>query len=507
MKNAASIFGRAARRKITGPGVDWVLPDQFIGLEIEVETADSVLPDSENYASYWSQKRDGSLRNGVEYVLSTPMKGEQLAQAVAAIFSSGSLARSTTGSTHIHVDMMEESTSGEHIKVLTMLLYALESAVFAVADKGREFCGYTNKLCTAPDHLLSAVLTATEESDYDSLRRISNDTMGEVGRYYGLNLMALAKFCTVEFRYFPTCTSAEELISWIQLVMSFKKAATEIGDCNKLYEIFNNEDTYEQFLVKYFSPWIAAFREEAPQYTSVVMLKKAIAVAGGRHLRGGNKADKFDVRAVMKNKNLSKFVKNKPRKPPTASPLPLMYAVSPVPASAADGQIMVYGNSVYVWTGEWNNWANVDSRNTNALLIGQASITAALPNLFAWLAAQGVTYGPTVSVINVNMRRMLEEINGILSNSPAAGFNAITKDIEYTGLEALIEEQEGEESSPPAEPPAEQPSPRSRSGRAVTTTIPAERIEDVMLSVQDHTSDYMTWTTIRNDTLSRRANP
>jgi hypothetical protein len=437
MKNAAAIFGRPARRKITGEQIKWVLPDQLIGVEIEVEFAGSTLPENGALAPYWSGKHDGSLRNGKEFVLSTPLKGEQLSNAVAAIFHDSVFTRSTTGSTHIHLDMMEEDTMGDTIKVITLLLYCLESAVFAAADRGREFCGYTNKLCTAPDIVLASVLGSSEEEDYETLRRMCRDEEG-VGRYYGLNLMSMQKFGSMEFRYFPTCTSATELISWIQLVMSFKKAALEIGTTDRLYEIFNNEDLYDQFLVKYFEPWIDIFRMEVPQYTSIVMLKKAIAVAGSKLLQGENKKQQFDIRAVVKSKSLAKFAAKLPRRPADITPLDIINVVSPIPRDVTEGQIMLYSGSFYIF--QERDWRTAYDLHIRSLESGRTALASvnAINNVNHLM--------DRLNVLDAASRRRTIIQWEILCNELRAAYSTdnlrmdSNRDVEYLGLEVLDEE-------------------------------------------------------------------
>lgn len=310
MKNVAQIFGKKARSNAKAISVQWPLPKTLMGLEIEAErTDDTVMP--VNINPYWTRHRDGSLISdgGQEYVLATPLSGESLSQAIADIFEGTQFERTPTGSTHIHMDMLEEGDTQEHIKVLTLMIFALEQAIFAMADKGREWCGYTNKLMAAPDSLISAVLNAKAEDDYRELHDICYDE-ANIGRYYGLNLLALAKYGSLEFRYFPTCTSKEELIDWIKLVQSFKKAAIAVGTQAELERIFNNIDLYEQFISQYFEPWQGVFLQEVNYGYAHSNLRKAIAIADASKV---NKTEDFDDQAILSNKVFAKFVKNTKR--------------------------------------------------------------------------------------------------------------------------------------------------------------------------------------------------
>lgn len=312
-KSVASIFGKKARKDLEAVTTNWPLPNQLIGIEIEAETGPNTVH-PELLAPYWTRHRDGSLiTNGAqEYVLAVPLKGKALSEAIANIFDGTRLERSTTGSTHIHLDMTEESTTQEVVQVLVLMIFALESAVFALSDKGREWCGYTNKLMSAPDMLIAAVLNDTEDNDFADLRRVCQD-MHNIGRYYGLNLLALAKYGSLEFRYFPTCISEDELTSWVSLVQCFKKAAIAVGTSEQLYRTFENQDLYDVFVSTYFGPWREVFLSEVPQFTAISNLRKALTIAEASKIKDSI----FDERAITENKAFSKFVKNKKKTVPS----------------------------------------------------------------------------------------------------------------------------------------------------------------------------------------------
>lgn len=412
MKPVASIFGKTTRRKAVRATTDWPLPHQLIGLEIEAENGDGVvLP--HDVGPTWTMHRDGSLRNGQEYTLATPLRGTALAEAIALIFSEGKFTRSVTGSTHIHVDMMEPETTQDVVKALVLMLYALEPALFAIGDRGREFCGYTNKLSSAPDELMASVLNSTDDQP-TMLVRFCKDEF-RAGRYYGINILALAKYGSVEFRYFPTATSADELTSWVSLTMCFKKAATEVGGVAGVMRVFENPELYDTFLAQYFGPWYDVFRQEVPQHMARSAVHKALAVASSYQASGG---DRFDNRAITENKLIAaKFYKKKAAPQPQLN-VRVLSPAQPAPSAneAMIGTVLVTTGGIYISDG--HNWQSPPYDSPPLLHRARAqqivdAMTVYGPNLVA--AAESAGYAPRT--INTVRSRYIECMNWVCRNN------------------------------------------------------------------------------------------
>lgn len=278
-KTIASIVGRRDWTPAHASTAQWTfpLPEQYVGVELEVDrdstTADStVFPDDKILGFTWQRKSDGSLASGYEYVLRSPLAGKQLADAVFKLFSGGTrVHRTYTGSTHIHLDMTD-GVPVEALKVLLLLTYAFEHYLYAVGDITRQWCGYANRLMAAPSAVLEAILGS------DDLRNF-NRAVEDAGRYYGLNLCALSKYGSVEFRYFPTAESAEELLSWINLCQKFKKAAVEIGTVGKLLEMMKSKEGYNEMLDTYFDSDADGMRKECPYSRVRSLMQKALIIA------------------------------------------------------------------------------------------------------------------------------------------------------------------------------------------------------------------------------------
>jgi hypothetical protein len=363
-KNAAELFGKSARKP--GPAnvsVNWKLPDQYVGLELEIEvTKTTVWP--EHYWPNWTQTRDGSLRNGREYILSMPLKGDALSKAIANLFHGSSWERSTTGSTHIHLDMMEETTTIAVIKVLALLIYSMEAAIFRYLGVGREWCGFTNKLSSAPDSLIAAVLNSTEDDNYRDLYLMCHDN-GDVGRYYGMNLMALSKHNTVEFRYFPTAVNQDELIEWVQMVMSFKAAATELGTVEALVSTFSNEDSYYRFISSHFAEWKDKFLTTVPYYRAMSMVKKAMAIAESRRVQ--DTPYRFVPEAITSNPVFSRFVLHQVAPTPQFNFIyPVYNDPAPLSSSVPVNTVMLYQGDFYIATARsWHTFSDITYDGTD----------------------------------------------------------------------------------------------------------------------------------------------
>jgi hypothetical protein len=365
MKNVATIFGKAARRKAEALTLaPWPLPEQLIGIEVEVESTQTTQHPLA-YKPYWRTERDGSLRNGTEYILASPLKGDTLSAAIGDLFHGSKFERTTTGSTHVHLDMMEETTTSMTIKLLVLLAYIFEPAVFQLADPGREWCGYTNKLTSAPDSLVGTVLNSNEDTDYSSLLHLCADGH-RVGRYYGINVLALQEHGSIEFRYFPTASSPEELASWVRLIQCFKKAALETTDTEQLSRIVEDVDAYTQFVNNYFSEWSEVFLSKVPHYQAVASLNKAFAVAGSYHYNTTIEGFNYDV--LENSKLYSKFMK----KTGTKRKLPELFVRTrsgTIPdAENGTGNMLLLTSGLYISSG--NQWLDCRHDSIHRYLSG-----------------------------------------------------------------------------------------------------------------------------------------
>lgn len=224
-KSIAALFNK---RPLTVPKADsrWVLSDTYVGVEIEAE---NVLIRNSGFlnSTGWAIHSDGSLRNtGREFVLEKPLMGTDLSTAIDGFFSPEHepviYQVNPRAGVHVHINWTDVN-SFDSIYKLIALMYCIEPAVFDLCDAGRKYCGFCAALTELNDTNLRTILTTSSESALTSALR---GTSGS-SRYYGTNLMALFKYGTVEFRYFPSTNRKQDVELWINLCMLIKKFCTE----------------------------------------------------------------------------------------------------------------------------------------------------------------------------------------------------------------------------------------------------------------------------------------
>jgi len=313
MKTVAQMLRKQQRRVFNSKEWEWPLPEQLMGVEIEVEYRFcELLPDSRNVPAGWAIHTDGSLREGREYVLAVPLAGNALSNAIGSFFDAAKIGRAMTSSTHIHIDMLDDVTPAA-LQTLVLMVYVLEPGIFQLCDPGREWTGYTNRLATAPDEFLSRMLDPELMNKDERALSLALDHNGS--RYYGLNLKALAKYGSLEFRYFPTCTSAEELASWISLVQTFKAAAMKLGTMQAFVSHIQEEASYIGFIQHTFGKWAEPFLKAVPHFRAMKECERALAMHGLVQAANSGSHEYQDVYSLVHNNTwLAKFAeKNKPK--------------------------------------------------------------------------------------------------------------------------------------------------------------------------------------------------
>lgn len=315
MKNLAAVWERPSRGTQDYPEVMWPDPKQLIGIEVEVEgyngrrdiRTNVYYP--ETLVPFWSTVPDGSLVRGQEFILSSPLSGSNLSRAIHQFFSGNTrIERAVTSGTHIHIDMMEDTTSVSNMQALVLLVYMIEPAIFSMVDPGREWCGYTNSLDSAPLSLLGGLLYDNLDDNSQVLRNLCE---GSQYKYYGLNVSPLSRYGSVEFRYFPTAINAAELIDWVSLVQSIKLAAVTLNDINGVNTMLSSAENYEAFLRTHLNAW-------ADSILSVVsfdMAKRRLvqAVLKAKAYRS-DALSTFNSSKLFANKKWSKLAKVPKRK-------------------------------------------------------------------------------------------------------------------------------------------------------------------------------------------------
>lgn len=385
-RTVAETFGRA--HKVVPdelPFVDWPDPKQLIGIEIEFEmgrvpgAAGTVPP---NYLTNWTRESDGSLISGQEYKLSRPLAGGQLAEAIHEFFRNGvTLHRSITSGTHIHINMDEDYTPLAAVQAIGTLVYVIEPAIFALIDPGRKWSGFTNPLDSAPRQLLSSLFHPQLEDTPHTLTRLCESN--HAYKYYGLNVQTLGSYGTLEFRYFPTATSADELIGWVSMVQSIKLAGLAFPSLEAMSAALSTEDGYSHLIGTYLSRW-------AEDILRVVPYRAASARLKDLKLSSEYTESAQDVSyafGTSNNAKYKKFFKNATAATPAADVTDRMSGrvFETMPAQPQYGDILLANSHSYIWlpTSGWSPLTTANSNGGQTLYGSRRSHLASLQLVWA----------------------------------------------------------------------------------------------------------------------------
>lgn len=219
---------------------------ELLGVELELE---GMRPEDAPSYTLWDKHEDGSLRNGTEYTFAGPLAGKNIDLALNSFYrvpmNWGKGART---STHIHINMAD--TTDQHLRMMFLLVYTIEDAIFAATEEGRKWAGYSVPLNEMAPDRMRAILNPFNDDVF--VTNVSPSRNAE--RYYGFNVGSLRRHGTVEFRYFPGGPSREELESWMDLVTATKKATADMT-LETMVEAFSTEERAADFLRTRLGPW------------------------------------------------------------------------------------------------------------------------------------------------------------------------------------------------------------------------------------------------------------
>lgn len=286
-RSLASVVGKSNRLKLDKMEVTLPLPERLMGIEIEVERVPEAVINTRPCPAGWSVVSDGSLRDGVEYKLASPLAGPSLAGAIEAMYQHNKFFRRHTSSCHIHVDILEEEVTEETLQSLFLLAFMTEEVLYQVGDSGRKWCGFTNTLTSLNDSQVAALVLGQEE--YNNRYKVYAGNHREYdyfsehlqggSRYIGLNVQAMYKYGSIEFRYFPTPESKDELYNWVRIVQSYMKAAQSLDGLEAVKAMMETEDSYKSFISEFFSEWKQMFFNHADYSSSKTKLTYALTLA------------------------------------------------------------------------------------------------------------------------------------------------------------------------------------------------------------------------------------
>lgn len=195
------------------------------GVEIETENTYHLLGyKDELLKAGWDVCEDGSLIDGIELVLSSPLSKKAAINAIStlpSIFNLASVTPSYSIRTSVHVHMNMARLTVDQMFCLIFLYWIFE-------DDLSKLCGSTrqgNLFC-----LRRSDAEGAEEAIYNAIKAknlyklFRNDL-----KYSALNFMPLIKYCSLEFRMMKGTHSARKLKLWIDSLDALRAKAMEIG--------------------------------------------------------------------------------------------------------------------------------------------------------------------------------------------------------------------------------------------------------------------------------------
>lgn len=192
-----------------------------VGLELEIEGRNLPIAVQDNREGAWDVKRDGSLRDGLEFVFRKPRGSvstkEALDEMQAAMEASKFIpSYSFRTSTHVHVNVSNLDVNV--VKAMVALFHLFE-------DEYINFCARTrrsNRFCLGMKD--ADGVTTILRNFFERERLPETDR----GKYSALNLCTLNSFGTLEFRSLEGTNDWTRIYTWVRALLALRKAAKEL---------------------------------------------------------------------------------------------------------------------------------------------------------------------------------------------------------------------------------------------------------------------------------------
>jgi hypothetical protein len=216
-------------RKIPKPG--------DFGIEIEVEGKN--LPNVDD--QFWKSEADGSLRGeSLEYVLKNPITLKNVIPALSSLeeqLADSELDFSFRTSVHVHVNVQALS----HVQILNMIYtyLLLEEPCMTYCGKERKGNRFCLRLQDAEGIL--DTLQILFRGDLTTIGFINEDQI----RYAAINLGALNKYGSLEFRAMKGNIDVEKLSIWVLALNNIREYAKNSKSPKEILEDFRKLGTKE----------------------------------------------------------------------------------------------------------------------------------------------------------------------------------------------------------------------------------------------------------------------
>lgn len=228
-----------------------------VGVEIEIENAPKL---REINSAFWLAKADGSLREGgTEIVLTKPLTGTKLVFALDEAFNvllKKSMKCSPRTGIHVHLDAGDMTV--EQIRNNCVAYALVEEPIFKWVGEYRE----SNNFCM-PWYEAEADIEVLCDIFTNKARFLTMEAR-RLHRYSAMNLQALHKFGSIEYRHLKTTLDKNRVFMWINMLLSLKKYSMQAQSGEKILEIYR-EIGSKKFLKEVFGVYSSDLDHKAIQ--------------------------------------------------------------------------------------------------------------------------------------------------------------------------------------------------------------------------------------------------
>lgn len=237
---------------------DILVTTDNVGIEVELEN----LTDGLDYRmKYWRTTTDGSLRdNGLEFIFKQPMGGVDVVNAAHELTD-------FIKKHEIPIQLSERTSVHVHLDVRDLNVEQMFNLIVAYAFVERvmmRYCGeerMKNNFCIPLYELGSTAFInrISHLKDEHEFQRYAN-TFVENERYTAFNLNAMLSYGSIEFRGYHGTYDAEEILRWVNVILSLKKFAVETPHsfCRELHTNISKLGIMEIFH-RIFNPEIVRY--------------------------------------------------------------------------------------------------------------------------------------------------------------------------------------------------------------------------------------------------------
>lgn len=196
----------------------------------------------------WRAERDGSLRDGMEYVTDGSIEPMGVKKAITQLHkhikdAGGKVNYSFRCSTHVHCNV-QDLTDWQVVNCI--FSYMLFENVFmnyvAPGRVGNRFCLRFQDAQHLTMQVCRFIQNLNEYGDH-GLQHAIVGLRQENLKYAALNLYTLRKYGTLEFRALEGTDSPEKIDIWCQAIVRWRHNATRYGSPKELYESFIENPT------------------------------------------------------------------------------------------------------------------------------------------------------------------------------------------------------------------------------------------------------------------------